>query len=49
MIYNLLKRTIQKGTFIGTPESMQEKLDVYFFVERITEEQYKELTDLLNL
>ena len=46
MIYILLKRMITTGNY--EKEDMQNKLDVFFAVNRITEEQYLELTELIN-
>ena len=46
MIYVLLKRMITTGNY--EKEDMQNKLDIFFAVNRITEEQYLELTELIN-
>ena len=46
MIYQLLKRMIVTGNY--EKDDMQNKLDVFFAVNRITEEQYLELTNLIN-
>ena len=46
MIYPLLKRMITTGNY--EKEDMQNKLDIFFAVNRITEEQYLELTELIN-
>ena len=46
MIYALLKRMITKGNY--EKEDMHNKLDIFFAVNRITEEQYLELTELIN-
>ena len=46
MIYTLLKRMITTGNY--EKDDMQNKLDVFFAVNRITEEQYLELTELIN-
>ena len=46
MIYTLLKRMIVTGNY--QKDDMQNKLDVFFAVNRITEEQYLELTNLIN-
>ena len=46
MIYQLLKRMITTGNY--EKEDMQNKLDIFFAVNRITEEQYLELTELIN-
>ena len=42
MLYNLLKRIIQAGSYNAA--DLQNKLDVYFALGRLTEEQYTELT-----
>ena len=42
MLYNLLKRIIQTGTYDAA--DLQNKLDVYFALGRLTEAQYTELT-----
>ena len=39
MLYNLLKRMIERGQIDG----LQDKLDVFFAADRITEEQYAAL------
>ena len=46
-VYKLLKKKIEKGTY-ESKEEMQQMLDDYRYAERITSEQYRELTDLLN-
>ena len=46
MIYQLLKRMIVTGNY--EKEDMQNKLDIFFAVNIITEEQYLELTELIN-
>ena len=46
MIYPLLKRMIVTGNY--EKDDMQNKLDIFFTVNRITEEQYLELTELIN-
>lgn len=43
-LYNTLKRLIERGQTVG----LQDKLDVFYAYGRLTEEQYKELTGLLN-
>lgn len=43
MLYEVLKRTIERGDV----EGLREKVDVFFAVNRLTEEQYTELTGLL--
>lgn len=46
MIYTLLKRMITTNNY--QKDDMQNKLDIFFTVNRITEEQYLELTGLIN-
>ena len=46
MIYTLLKRMIVTENY--EKDDIQNKLDVFFAVNRITEEQYLELTELIN-
>ena len=45
-IYELLKRMITTGNY--EKADMQNKLDVFFMVGRITQEQYLELMGLTN-
>jgi hypothetical protein len=47
LTYQLCKRVIENGTY-GTKEEMMIKLDVFLLNNRITQEQYNELVDLLN-
>jgi len=47
MTYIFCKRVIENGTY-GTKEEMLVKLDVFLLNNRITQEQYNELVDLLN-
>ena len=47
MLYNLLKKRIVNKTYTDK-EEMQVMLDLYFFGNRITAEQYEDLTDLLQ-
>jgi len=47
MTYTYCKKVIQNGTY-GTKEEMLTKLDVFLLANRITQEQYNELVDLLN-
>jgi hypothetical protein len=42
-LYNILTRMIERGQTAG----LREKLDVFFAADRITREQYEELTGLL--
>ena len=44
MIYALVKELIKKGMTDG----LQNKMDVFFAVGRLTEEQYMELTALIG-
>ena len=48
MAYIYCKKVIENGTY-GTKEEMQLKLDVFLLNNRITQEQYNELTNLLNI
>lgn len=43
MLYRTLKRMIERGQVNG----LAEKLDVFYATNRITEAEYKELTELL--
>lgn len=46
MIYQLIKRVITSGNYdVG---DMQNKLDVYLLYNRITQEQYEELTAIVT-
>lgn len=45
--YTLCKKVIENKTY-GTKEEMMIKLDVFLLNDRITQEQYNELVDLLN-
>lgn len=44
MLYRTLKRMIERGQ----TEGMSEKLDVFYATDRLTKEQYDELTALLS-
>lgn len=46
MIYNLLKRKIEGGTF--NREELLTKMDVYLLNNRITQENYTELVALMD-
>ncbi|ENZ9523007.1 TPA: hypothetical protein ACKOLD_003665 [Clostridioides difficile] len=46
-MYNLLKLMIEQKNY-SIKEDLQHKIDVFYTVNRITEEQYLELTSLLN-
>ena len=43
MLYRTLKRMIERGQTAG----LAEKIDVFYALGRITEAEYKELTELL--
>lgn len=45
--FTLCKKVIENKTY-GTKEEMLVKLDVFLLNNRITQENYNELTDLLN-
>lgn len=44
--YTLCKKVIANGTY-GTKEEMLTKMDVFLLNNRISQEQYNELNDLL--
>lgn len=44
MLYRTLKRMIQRGQTAG----MEEKLDVFYAADKLTGEEYAELTALLH-
>ncbi len=44
MLYRMLKRLIE----LGKTEGLEERIDVFFAVGKITEEQYNELIELLK-
>ena len=44
MLYRTLKRLIEKGQITG----MTEKLDIFFAADKISEEQYLELSEMLS-
>lgn len=46
MTYIFCKKIIQNETY-GTKEEMQLKLDVFLLNNRLTQEEYEELTNLL--
>ena len=46
MTYIFCKKVIQNGTY-GTKEEIQLKLDVFLLNNRLTQEEYEELTNLL--
>lgn len=43
MLYRICKRMIDRGQ----TEGLAEKLDIFFAANRLTEAEYKELTELL--
>lgn len=43
MLYRTLKRMIERGNIVG----MEEKLDIFYASNKITEEEYLELTNML--
>jgi len=47
MTYDLCKKVIEKGTY-GPKEEMLIKLDVFLLNNRITQEEYEELVNLLE-
>lgn len=44
MLFRTLKRMIERGNTSG----MAEKLDVFYAADKLTAEEYKELTDMLK-
>ncbi len=44
MLYRTLKRLIQRGQTAG----MAEKLDIFFAADKLTQEEYTELTGMLE-
>lgn len=44
MLYRTLKRMIERGQV----EGMVEKLDIFFAADKITQEQYTELVNMLK-
>lgn len=44
MLYRTLKRMIERGN----TEGMSDKLDIFFAANKITQEEYTELTELLT-
>ena len=46
MIYKLCKKVIISGNY--EKEDMQKKLDVYLLCDRITQEQYEELVNMIT-
>ena len=46
MTYTYCKSIIERGNYDA--EEMRDKLDVFLLADRITQEQYKELTALIT-
>ena len=46
MTYRLVKRIIAKGNY--DKDELMDKLDVFLLASRITDEQYKELAEMLK-
>lgn len=46
MTYTYCKSIIERGSYDA--EEMRDKLDVFLLADRITQEQYKELTALIT-
>lgn len=44
MLFRILKRMIERGN----TEGIYEKIDVFYATNKITKEEYIELTELLN-
>lgn len=47
MTYSNCKKIIEKGTY-ASKEEMQEKLDVFYLNNRLSQDQYSELTQMLS-
>lgn len=47
LTYRACKSQIERKSYISK-EDMQEKLDIFLIGNRITQDEYTELTDLLN-
>lgn len=47
LTYRACKSQIERKSYISK-EDMQEKLDIFLIGNRMTQEEYTELTDLLN-
>ena len=45
VLYRTLKRMIERGRTDG----LEDKLDIFFAAGKLTEEEYQELIDMLNL
>lgn len=44
MLYRILKRMIERGQTAG----MAEKLDIFYAADKLTGDEYAELTEMLN-
>lgn len=44
MLYRTLKRMIERGQTDG----LEEKIDIFFAADKLTEQEYQELTKMLN-
>ena len=44
MLYTIIERMIARGTIVG----LQDKLDIFYAVGRLTENEYQTLTNRLN-
>lgn len=44
MLYKVLKRMIERGQTDG----IAQKIDIFFAANKLTEEEYTELTEMLN-
>lgn len=44
MLYRILKRMIERGQ----TEGIEDKLDIFFAADKMTKEEYEELSSLLN-
>ncbi len=44
MLYRTLKRMIERGNSAG----LEEKVDIFFAAGKLTEEEYRHLTELLG-
>lgn len=44
MLFRTLKRMIERGQ----TEGIEEKIDIFYAANKITESQYKELLEMLN-
>ena len=47
LTYRACKSQIERKSYVSK-EDMQEKLDIFLIGNRITQEEYSELTELLN-